>query len=152
MIDTAALWSLVGHLFDSQKLAVLSTVQPEGHAYSSLVAFAATENAKTILFATTRATRKFENLMANDRVSLLVDNRSNDARDFREAAAATILGVAAEVSDERERRELVDLYVEKHPHLSEFVNTPTCALLKCRIEKIYLVQKFQKVMELHVDS
>ena len=63
-------------LFSSQKLAVLGTHQ-SGQPYGSLVAFAATADLKNLVFATTRATRKFANLQADSRVSMVLDNRSN---------------------------------------------------------------------------
>jgi len=75
-------------LFSAQKLAVLGTHQA-GQPYGSLVAFAATPDLKSLLFATTRATRKFANLQADSRVSMVFDNRSNRVADFRKAVAAT---------------------------------------------------------------
>ena len=83
-------------LLASQRLAVLST-QTQGQPYSNLVAFAVTPDLKYLLFATTRATRKFANLLADSRVSLLLDNRTNEEADFAEAAALTVLGQAWEV-------------------------------------------------------
>jgi heme iron utilization protein len=77
----------------SQPLAVLSTHQA-GQPYSNLIAFAATPDLESIFFATTRATRKFANLMADPRVALLIDNRANQEADFAEAAALTVLGSA----------------------------------------------------------
>jgi hypothetical protein len=76
---------ILHELFSSQKLAVLGTHQL-GQPYGSLVAF----------FATTRATRKFANLQADSRVSMVFDNRSNRVADFRKAVAATALGRAKE--------------------------------------------------------
>ncbi|HMK36800.1 MAG TPA: pyridoxamine 5'-phosphate oxidase family protein, partial [Desulfomonilaceae bacterium] len=64
-------------LLASQKFAVLST-QEEDHPYMNLVAFAESGDLRTILFATTRATRKYGNITAKPGVALLVDNRSNE--------------------------------------------------------------------------
>ena len=50
-------------LFESQKLAVLST-QSDGQPYASLVAFWAPDDLKSIYFATPNTTRKFANLAA----------------------------------------------------------------------------------------
>ena len=61
-------------LLESQKLAVLATHR-EGQPYGSLVSFVATEDMKQILFATTRSTRKYANLTADDRVAMVIDNR-----------------------------------------------------------------------------
>ncbi|MFB0505565.1 MAG: pyridoxamine 5'-phosphate oxidase family protein [Thermodesulfobacteriota bacterium] len=135
-------------LFRSQRLGVLATYgrrQP----YSSLVAFAATNDLKYLVFATTRATRKYANLSMESQVALLVDNRSNQDTDFHRAIAVTALGKAEEVK-ESERDRFLTLYLAKHPYLEEFVNAPTCALLKVSVDRYYMVKRFQNVMELHM--
>jgi nitroimidazol reductase NimA-like FMN-containing flavoprotein (pyridoxamine 5'-phosphate oxidase superfamily) len=138
---------ILEHLLSSQRLAVLAT-QMSGQPYTSLVAFAAAEDLKEILLATTRATRKFANLMADPRVSLLIDDRSNEEADFGQASAVTVLGAAAEVlGPEREAR--LPLYLNKHPYLEEFVTAPTCALIRVKVEKYIMVTRFQEVREVY---
>ena len=137
-------------LFSAQKLAVLGTHQA-GQPYGSLVAFAATPDLKSLLFATTRATRKFANLQADSRVSMVFDNRSNRVADFRKAVAATALGRAKETKG-KERKKITTMYLAKHPHLKEFVSSPTCALVRIRVEVYYLVWRFQNVFELRLKS
>jgi len=48
-------------LLRSQLLAVLST-QNQGQPYASLVAFASSDDLKSLYFATSRSTRKYANL------------------------------------------------------------------------------------------
>ena len=136
---------ILHELFTTQNLAVLGT-HKSGQPYGSLVAFAATLDLKNLLFATTRATRKFANLQADARVSMVLDNRSNRVSDFRKAVAATALGRAKELRGQ-ERKKLAKRYLAKHPHLREFVGSPTCALMKIRVEVYYLVWRFQNVFE-----
>jgi nitroimidazol reductase NimA-like FMN-containing flavoprotein (pyridoxamine 5'-phosphate oxidase superfamily) len=135
-------------LTTAQGLAVLST-QGAGQPYSSLVAFAATPDLRDLLFATTRATRKFHNLTAEPRVSLLVDNRSNRETDFQEAMAATAVGRAEEVAA-ADLTTLRDLHLAKHPSLKDFLAAPECALIRVRVEAYYVVQRFQDVQILHL--
>jgi len=139
---------ILNELFIAQKLAVLGTHQG-GQPYGSLVAFAATSDLKNLVFATTRATRKFANLRSDPRVSMVLDNRSNRVADFRKAVAATALGRAREVRG-KERENLAEMYLAKHPHLKEFVGSPTCALVKMRVEVYYVVWRFQNVFEWRV--
>ena len=75
-------------LFDGQRLAVLAT-HSEGQPYCSLVAFVPSDDLRDLVFATTRATRKFANMQGDERVALLVDSRSNCDEDFHRAVAAT---------------------------------------------------------------
>jgi hypothetical protein len=54
----------IKNLFDSQSLAVLAT-QSNAQPYASLVAFAATEDLKQIIFLTPNTTRKYANIESN---------------------------------------------------------------------------------------
>ncbi len=148
MTEAVEVKRILTELFASQRLAVLATLAAEEprRPYANLIAFAATADLKEIVFATTRATRKFANLAAEPRVALIVDNRSNRETDFGEAAAVTILGTAAEVlGPERERYQAI--FLARHPYLRDFVTAPTCALLRVRVEKYILVTRFQEVHE-----
>jgi nitroimidazol reductase NimA-like FMN-containing flavoprotein (pyridoxamine 5'-phosphate oxidase superfamily) len=148
MNDTPETLALIRNLLQSQRLAVLST-QNHGQPYSNLVAIAATDDLKYLLFATTRATRKYANLMADSRVAVLVDSRKNEVEDFTEAAALTALGKAWEVQG-AERQQFLSIYLAKHPYLQEFVAGPTCALLRIRVDKYIVVTRFQEVREIQI--
>ncbi len=138
----------IAALLKKQRLAVLSTQGTTG-AYASLVAFAETPDLKQLLFATTRSTRKYNNLLGHPRVALLIDNRSNRESDFYRAVAVTAVGQAREIEvDEREAP--VSLYLAKHPRLREFVSSPSCALFRVRVETYLTVSRFQNVQELHI--
>ena len=150
MQDTPDTLVLIKNLLESQKLAVLST-QDHGQPYCNLMAIAATDDLKHLLFATTRATRKYANLMADSRVAVLVDNRQNDVADFTEAAALTALGKAWEVLGV-ERQQFLKVYLEKHPYLEEFAAGPTCALLRVRVDRYIVVTRFQEVREIQIPA
>jgi len=136
-------------LLASQRLAVLATHDDDGQPYASLMAFAATDDLKQLLIPTARSTRKYANLVADPRVALLIDSRSNQSADIHRAVAVTVMGEAEEIEG-TERDRLVNLYLSKHPHLEEFVRSPSCALIRVRVARYYLVSKFQEVMEFRV--
>lgn len=135
-------------LFALQRLAVLAT-QNEGQPYTNLVAFTASKDLKQLFFATTRATRKYANLTADSRVAMLIDNRSNEAADFRWAMAVTATGKVEEIEG-HEREKALKIYLAKHPHLEEFVSSPSCALLKISVDRYRVASRFQEVIEVHV--
>lgn len=135
-------------LFSSQRLAVLAT-QSKKQPYGNLVAFIATDDLKHLLFATTRATRKYANISKNPKVAMVVDNRSNQETDFHQAAAVTATGVVKE-TEGAERKRFQKQYLARHPYLKEFVSSPTCALLKVEVETYYVVRQFQNVVELRI--
>lgn len=143
---TGELRAALVEMFSHQRLAVLAT-QQSGAPYGNLVAFAATEDAKTLMFATGRSTRKYSNISMDNRIALVIDNRSNEVEDFQRAMAATAVGSAVEVK-EPERGDLLEIYLRKHPYLSEFVTSPACALLRVDVEKYVVVYQFQSVVEI----
>ena len=134
--------------FESQPLAVLAT-QNGIAPYVSLVAFASNEQLTYLLFSTTKATRKYSNLLANPAVSLLIDNRKNKIEDFRDAMAVTALG-RAEPLEDFERSIMEKIYLMKHPYLVDFLHSPTTVFLKIRIDKYIVVTHFQHVVEVSV--
>jgi nitroimidazol reductase NimA-like FMN-containing flavoprotein (pyridoxamine 5'-phosphate oxidase superfamily) len=134
-------------LFATQPLAVLST-DGDCRPYASLVAFAVSSDLRRLYFATTRDTRKYANLRSNSRVALLVDNRTNRVDDFTSAAAVTILGDIRELTG-AERADAERLYLDRHPHLREFVTSPNCALVEVAVSSLYLVSQFRNVTEFH---
>lgn len=144
MEDPGQWRKLLRELFASQRFAVLATAQ-ESQPYCSLMAFAATGDLRVMLLATSRRTRKYDHMAANPRVALLVDNRSNEARDLQEALAVTVTGRAREVRGE-ERDRAAEVFLAKHSQLEALVRSPDCALMQVDVEHYYLVRRFQQVM------
>jgi hypothetical protein len=135
-------------LFRSQPLAVLAT-HNKGQPYGSLVAFAATEDLDYLVFSTTRSTRKFANLSADPRAAMVIDNRSNHPSDLRFARAVTATGRAEEIPKDTSG-DFLGVYLNKHPHLEDFVSSPSCALIQIRVEIYYVVTRFQNVVEIRL--
>ena len=139
---------LLRELLQSQTLASLSTGSGDG-AYASLIAIVPAPDCRSLLFATTRATRKFAHLQTDSRVALLVDNRRNRLEDFTDASAVTLIGVAREL-EAAERPPAETVYLERFPHLALFVRSPGSALFQVEIDRCLLVTRFQHVTELHL--
>ncbi len=146
MNDADNLKNQIKQLLGSQRLGVLST-HYHGHPYSSLVAFSSSGNLGEVYFATPKTTRKFRNLNQDNRVSMLIDNRSNAIEDFHHAMAVTVLG-SAEVVQGSYKKEVMGIYLVKHPYLTDFVNSASCALVLIHVDKYVLVRRFQEVFEL----
>jgi nitroimidazol reductase NimA-like FMN-containing flavoprotein (pyridoxamine 5'-phosphate oxidase superfamily) len=140
---------LVEALLRSQRFGVLSTTAETG-PYASLIAFWAADDLSHIVFATMRATRKFNYLITHPRVALLFDNRSNREVDVREAMAVTATGTARELSDRSAVSAASEAYLSKHPHLAGFLASPGCVLVRVVVDTYYVVTHFQSVVELHM--
>ena len=137
-------------LFDSQNLAVLST-QQNGQPYASLVAFYADDDLKHIQFVTPKTTRKYANLTADSRVAIMVNNATNQIADFHRAISVTAVGKAKDVAG-GDKEKILNHYLAKHPHLEDFVRSPTCALVGVAVASYFMVKNFQNVMELHLEA
>jgi hypothetical protein len=140
---------ILRELLASQLLGVLGT-HHDGEPYTSLVGFAASDDLRSLYFATGRQTRKHENLVADARASMLIDNRTNTPADFTEASAATAVGVVEEIAPDR-RAEFERVFLAKHSHLESFVGSPSCVPLRLRVSVYMVVTRFQHVIELHFD-
>jgi nitroimidazol reductase NimA-like FMN-containing flavoprotein (pyridoxamine 5'-phosphate oxidase superfamily) len=140
---------LLKELLTSQRFAVLAT-QSEAGPYASLIAFWAPGDLSHVVFATMRATRKFNYLVTHPRVALLFDSRSNRDADVREAVAVTATGTARELTDEGDRAAASRQFLAKHPQLGSFVASPGCAFVSVVVDTYYAVTHFQSVVELHM--
>ena len=146
MKSPSQLKHLLKDLFSSQPLAVLAS-QGKGQPYGNLVAFAATDDLRSLLFATARATRKYANITMDPRVAMVIDSRTNQKADFQRAVAVTATGVVEKIKG-TEKNDLLKLYLSKHPYLKKFVTSPACTLLKVKVDTYYVVRRFQNVMAL----
>src|SRR4030043_815390 len=145
MENTTELSGLIKRVFTSQRFAVLAT-QFEGQPYSNLVALAEADNLRSLLFVTSRDTRKYSNTLASKKVAILVDSRTNQASDLNSAIAITALGTIDEVAAEN-KDYLSEIYLSKHPELRDFLHKPSSALMKVMVNN-YIVATFDGVRRL----
>ncbi|MFC1970517.1 pyridoxamine 5'-phosphate oxidase family protein [Chloroflexota bacterium] len=145
MENTEELSGLIKRLLDSQRFAVLAT-QFEGQPYSNLVAFVEADDLRSLLFVTSRNTRKYSNTLASKKVALLIDSRTNQASDLNNAVAVTALGTIEEVGPDN-KEYLSGIYLSKHPQLKDFLFKPSNALMKVAVTD-YIVASFEGVSHL----
>ena len=138
--------STLRRLLDSRYVGVLATSRDD-FPYANLVAFAVPENLSEIIFTTPRQTRKYANLSVNPKVSMLIDDRSNDIEDLKDAVAVTAIGTAVEM-DGAERDRCLAIYTAKHPHLHDFGHSATTAVFRITVKKYIMVSRFQNVVEI----
>jgi len=147
MENTKELSGLIRRVFTSQRFAVMAT-QFEGQPYSNLVAFAEADDLRTLLFVTSRDTRKYSNILSSKKVAVLVDSRTNQASDFHSALAITALGTVEEVAADN-KDYLSGIYLSKHPQLKDFLDKPSNALMKVTVIE-YIIATFEGVKRLPI--
>jgi general stress protein 26 len=146
--DIATLKADLAALFGQQNFAVLATRSGE-KIHTTLVAFAATGDLKTIYVCTPRATRKFTNIKEQPVVSLLVHNSTNQRTDIRQAMAVTVSGMATEI-DADQSANARTIYLAKHSHMSDFVDAPNTAMVEIKVSRYDVVAHFQEVSVLEI--
>lgn len=147
-MNRSELESTVRKLLWEQLFGVLATSAPGG-PHTTIVAFAAADDLRTIVFATPRGTRKYGNLKSGGRVSLFFDNRTNDAADLKEVYGIEARGPATEVHGDQ-RRVYESLYRARHPMLDAFAEGS--ALIRIDVKRYDIVHKFQEVLVLDFDG
>jgi nitroimidazol reductase NimA-like FMN-containing flavoprotein (pyridoxamine 5'-phosphate oxidase superfamily) len=147
MENTEELSGLIKRLLASQRFAVLAT-QSEGQPYSNLVAFAEADDLRSLLFVTSRETRKYSNILVSKKVAVLIDSRTNQASDLNSAVAITALGTVEEVAT-HEKEKLTGIYLFKHPQLKDFLYKPSNAVMKVTVTE-YIVATFEGVQRVPI--
>lgn len=131
-------------LMREQRLAVLATFH-EDEPYTNLIAFAASDDLRYILFVTPVTTRKYSYLNSSGKASMMIDNRSNTENDFKDAVAVNVNGNVTEIE---KTHTFSSLYLEKHPYLRDFLLSPSSALIKLDVRNYIVASRFQNVREL----
>jgi len=143
---TALVLERLNALDKDQLHAVLAT-DADGQPYTSMIAYALTPDKKGIVFVTPKRTQKYKNVLKNNRVSLLIDTRSNTKKDYMSTESLTILGNAIPVRKGGKWSELKGIFIRKHPKLNEIIHSPETKLIFVKINRCIHVTGFQTVSE-----
>ena len=127
-------------LAKQKNICVLATVA-DGKPYCSLMAYVTDENCKEIYMVTHKNTNKYENLMENPSVSLLIDTRDISPRS--EAKALTVEGLYTAIESEEKRKKVRAKLLDVHPHLAGFLNHPEAEILRVKIRSFLLLNGLQ---------
>ena len=136
----------IRRLLMEQGYAILCT-QSQSQPYGSLIAFAASDDLKTIVFATPVATRKYRLLTECAHVALVVDSRSVFPSDMMRIEAVTATGRARVVGTGTEFDCWAGLLTARHPHLAAFVRAQSSALVCVEVVRYLHVCRFQEVRQ-----
>jgi len=138
-------------LLTEQPYAVLCT-QSQSQPYGSLVAFAASDDLKTLVFSTPVTTRKYRLLTECEHVALLIDSRAASSEDMMRVEAVTVTGSAHVVGAGTEFDRWAGLLTARHPHLAPFVKAESSALVCVEVVRYFHVCRFQEVRQWVPDS
>lgn len=130
----------VKELLSGQPFGVLVT--NDGHPHVSLVSYWVSDDGKRIVFLTSKDTRKYTNILSDERATFMVDDRTNSpSSDIRQASAVSALGRAREASSE-ETGILREAFLIRHPYMGSFASMKDTAVMVLEIDSLQVVSRF----------
>lgn len=138
-------------LLYSQLYGVLSTQGEGGMPHASIIAFASADDLSAIVFATPRNTRKYSYMMARDRIAFFIDDRRARKEEIMDASGLEAQGTVRELHDQQ-RDDYRAMFLARRPDMASFVDAPGSALMRLEVERYDMVDHFQHVLVLSVDS
>jgi uncharacterized pyridoxamine 5'-phosphate oxidase family protein len=118
------------------KICVLAT-SGDDVPHTSLMAYVAAPDCRTIYLTTRRQTRKYRNLKENPEVSLLIDTRCEDM--LENIRALTVSGVAGEVTDAGVLTSIRRLFEKNRPGLADVFDATDSAFIAVSVRSFQLL-------------
>jgi nitroimidazol reductase NimA-like FMN-containing flavoprotein (pyridoxamine 5'-phosphate oxidase superfamily) len=105
--------------------------------YCSLMAYVTNRDCTEVYMVTHRQTQKYQNLMENPAVSLLIDTRDTSPRS--QARAMTVEGVYQKIRNLDKENKVRQKLLSAHPDFSEFLEHPEAEVLRIKIKSFLLL-------------
>jgi nitroimidazol reductase NimA-like FMN-containing flavoprotein (pyridoxamine 5'-phosphate oxidase superfamily) len=108
--------------------------------HCSLMSYTADQQGRELYMITLRNTQKFENLLLNPQVSVLIDTREQDIGSRRgRAKAVTVSGVFQAITEQGKKDAVRAQLAAAHPHLQELAGHPDAAPFCIKVESVLLL-------------
>ena len=133
----------VSLILGGEPYAVLCT-QGESQPYGSIVAFAASDDRRHLVFTTPIFTRKYRLLQSCSQVAMVIDTRARHPDSLMDVEGITATGIAREHEGD-EAKPWMSLFLDRHPHLESFTRSGSSALFSVEVRRYFYVTRFQEV-------
>lgn len=117
-------------------LCVLCT-KAAGSPYCSLMTYLPSDDLRVLYLISTRESRKFKNLLANPRVSVLVDSRQYPTAGAN-IVSVTFTGLFQPLADAEAER-VKTAFAREHPELTEILNHPDSVIFAVKLTSYLLL-------------
>lgn len=128
-------------LAKQRDMCVLATVAGQ-KPYCSLMAYISNDNCEEIYMVTHKNSTKYQNMLQNPAVSLLIDTREKFPRS--EAKALTVEGVFCKIEKAEKRKQVAAKLLQTHPHLNNFMEHPEADVFCVKIISFLLLDGLQQ--------
>ena len=125
-MEKAEIIRAISDYLGTHRKMTLATVTLDGRPIAHTVEYVS-DNGPLIYFATKKTTRKAQNIMKNGNVSFAVDE---DYDDWMKIQGVQIEGRATILSEEKDIKCAMDLFLKKFPFVAEFAPDPDMVLVK----------------------
>lgn len=136
-------------LLRTNDMCVLATCRG-GKPHCSLMAYLVDDDGLTVYMATRQDTTKFRNILENPRVSLLVDNRLQNADDRSTIQSLTVEGFYTPLENPAKEEHVRRLLRQRHPHIVGLLDHPQSAILPIKVLAFLLLDGPEKASHLQV--
>jgi nitroimidazol reductase NimA-like FMN-containing flavoprotein (pyridoxamine 5'-phosphate oxidase superfamily) len=126
-------------LVKDKDVCVLATVMANV-PHCSLMSYVPDRDCREVYMMTRKGTKKFRNLAANRKVSLLIDTREEDCgADRARIKALTVSGVFKIISDKAKKKLVRQKLLKKHPQLKPFAEDPDTEIFAVKVKTFQLL-------------
>jgi nitroimidazol reductase NimA-like FMN-containing flavoprotein (pyridoxamine 5'-phosphate oxidase superfamily) len=126
-------------LVKDKDVCVLATVTGN-LPHCSLMSYVPARDCREIYMMTQKGTKKYRNLAANRKVSLLIDSREEDCgADRDKIKALTVSGVFSPISDKARKKLVRQTLLKKHPQLKPFAEDPDTEVFAVKVKSFQLL-------------
>jgi heme iron utilization protein len=143
MSSLSAIKTYIEDIFKIRRFAVLAT-EGDGQPHASLVAVTPMEGFRKLIFATYRNTRKYSNLVRNNKVAILVESLSINSSGLQESIVLTAFGHVEKIMAGEENI-VFEAHLERHPELSAFLKSEDCSLVRIKVDTYQVVRGIDDV-------
>ncbi len=133
----------IGRVLERNLLGVLAT-QRKGQPHASLIALTPLEGVRSLGFATHRNTLKYQSILEDPRVAVLVQDREGDPGRPDGRLVVTAIGEAISVP-ERAKEAYVERHLRRHPELESFLKSPDCEFVIVAVRAYQVVGDIEDV-------
>jgi uncharacterized pyridoxamine 5'-phosphate oxidase family protein len=124
-------------IIKTRRFAVLAT-EGEGQPHTSLIAITPLGSFRQLIFATYRNTRKYRNLVNNNKVAVLIEGGYVNMKGLKESIVLTIIGHTEEIRMAENEAASYE-HLKRHPEMESFMLSSDCALI------VVIAQSYQIV-------
>jgi heme iron utilization protein len=138
-----AVKTYIEDIFKTSRFAVLAT-EADGQPHASLIAVTPIEGFRKLLFATYRNTRKYNNLVHNGKVAVLVESIDINRAGPNKSFVLTAFGHVEEI-ELQDKNMVFNAHLERHPELLDFLQSKDCVLVQIKVDTYQVVRGIEDV-------